>query len=116
MHPHPNKENLIAFADVLKRAIKQGQATGALETHVSQKQLTQLVVACDQPVMEDPNGTPIFMHRIWRLRIAGMYWRENGRDPDEQPWNIDWEAIWNWVVENIVPIVKALLPLLLFVL
>jgi hypothetical protein len=114
MYSNPNKENLKDFASVLKRAIQHGQETGELKTHVSQDQLTQLVAACDQPVMEDHEGKPIFLHRIWRVRIARMYWRENGRDPDEWPWNIDWEAIWNWLVENIVPIVKALLPLLLF--
>lgn len=114
MHPHSNKENLKDFAAVLKRGIEHGQATGVLVEHFSQEKLTQMVAACDQPVMEDSEGKPIFLHRIWRLRVARMYFREHGRDPDEWPWNIDWEAIWNWVVENIVPIVKALLPLLLF--
>jgi len=114
MHPHPNRENLKDFASVLKRAIEHGQTTGELTAHFSREKLTQMVAACDQPVMEDADGHPIFLHRIWRLRVAGMYWRENGRDPDEFPWNIDWEAIWNWICENIVPIVKALLPLLLF--
>jgi hypothetical protein len=114
MHPHPRDENLRDFASVLKRAIKHGEATGALEGHISPNNLTRLVAACDQPIMEDREGHPVLLHRIWRLRVARMYWRAEGRDPDEWPWNIDWEAIWNWICENIVPIVKALLPLLLF--
>lgn len=114
MTPRENRENLKDFASVLKRAIQQSQDTGVLNTHFAQKDLTQLVTAMDTPVIKDRDGHPIFLHRLWRLRVARMYWRENGRDPDEQAWNIDWEAIWNWILENIVPIVKALLPLLLF--
>lgn len=113
MNPTTDRENLWTFVSTLKSAVEQARATGQLET-IPQENVTQFVSACDKPVMQDHNGRPIFLHRIWRLRVARMYWQENGRDSDEKPWNIDWEAIWNWVVENIVPIMKALLPMLLF--
>lgn len=117
MHPHPNLENLGDFVSILKRGIEHGRATGQLKDRVSEKQVNRLIAACEQPIgepFEGKAGEPVFLHRLWRLRIARMYWRQNGRDPDERPWNIDWEAIWSWIVENIVPIVRALLPLLLF--
>ena len=61
-------------------------------------------------------GRPIQVHRQWRRRVAQAYAKSEGRPLlGVFGFDLDWEAIWTWILENIVPILKMLLVIVPFI-
>lgn len=55
-----------------------------------------------------------FRRRLWRNRVAKMV--NKAFNTQQKPSEIDWSAIWQFILENIIPILQKLLPLtLLFI-
>lgn len=51
---------------------------------------------------------PIYLHRQWRRQVIKLYRRQNGRIGGVFD-DIDWEEIWAWLVENIIPIIMLII-------
>lgn len=117
-----DSENLAQFHKVVKRAYETEKNAGnipAQDISVYDK-----LVACPAVVHPKTYGRntgwvrPVHAHRHWRRRVASMYRRENGRGglfTGWFDWDIDWEEIWNWILENIIPILKLLLVIVPFI-
>jgi hypothetical protein len=113
------RDNVKKFHEVMTKVYKQAKREGlipAVDINIYDK-----LVACPATVMPPRNGRnsgwvqPIQVHDQWRRRVARRYHRAHG-----QPlrglfdFNIDWEAIYNWIMENIIPILKMLMAFLPF--
>lgn len=117
-----DNDNLKQFHAVVKKAYAQAKKLGdipAVDVSVYDK-----LVACPAVVHPQAYGNqrlggwvrPVHAHRDWRRRVKRMYARQQkGWSPLDWFQDIDWEAIWNWILENIVPILKLLLVIVPFI-
>lgn len=108
-----DSDNLRQFHAVVERAYIVSKKAGnipALSIAAYDKLVTSPTVALNLGEWVRP------IHRPWRRRVARLYYRSKG-----QPlrgffeWDLDWEQIYMWILENIVPIVKLLLVIVPFV-
>lgn len=113
-------DNLKAFVATVKKAYKQEKAAG----RIPKKDLSVYDKLIECPAVVNPQKysghhggwvRPVHAHRDWRRRVKRMYAREKGWSPLDWFRDIDWEAIWNWILENIVPILKLLLVIVPFI-
>jgi len=110
-----NSDNLRVFHDVVERAYQQEKRAGRIPAQ--DVSVYDKLVACPAVVYNDQQGQSqlVHAHRLWRRRVHRMYRRSHGGPlRDLFDFNFDWESIWNWILENIVPILKLLLIIVLF--
>ena len=106
-----NSDNLKQFHAVVKRAYSVAKKTGNIP--VQDISVYDKLVGSSAVVLSNDQGgwvRPIYAHRQWRRRVARMYYRSKG-----QPlrgifdWELDWEQLQAWILENIIPVIKLLL-------
>lgn len=103
-------KNLTEFHKIILKAYKEALRTGKIPA----KEIAgyNKAVRCGR-VKRDKKNRPIFVWRILRRRTARLYARTNKMGFEL---TLDWEEIYKWVLDNIVPILKMLLmvvPLLI---
>lgn len=106
-----NLGNLQQFTDVMTRAYTTAKGQG----RISAEDISiydQLLIPVAQG--QHPQGwaqPKRVNHKKWRRRVARRYERTHGQIiPDD----FDWNSILEWIIENIIPLLKMILPLLLF--
>lgn len=102
--------NLSQFHRVVVKAYKEAQAKGMIPKKDIPKYDKLMTVGYS--VRNPRTGRLIFPWGLVRRRAARLYRCETG--VRVKAWDIDWEAIYQWVLDNIVPILKILLMLLPF--
>ncbi len=117
-----DSENLRMFHAIVERAYnheKRASRIPAQDVSIYDK-----LMAC--PSVVNPQSynnrqgwvRPVYAHRSWRRRVYRMYQRSEGRPLTgifDFDWNFDWESIWNWIQENVIPILKMLLVIVPFI-
>lgn len=112
-------QNLKQFHTMVARAYKQAKSTGKIarnDISVYDKLITSPAVVYST----NQRGwvRPVYAHRQWRRQVARMYYRSTGK-PVRGLFGLDrginWEDIWTWILENIVPILRMLLMLVPFI-
>jgi hypothetical protein len=106
--------NLKQFGDVITRAYAEAKQKGLIP-NADISLYDKLVYA--GPVCYDTRGgwsRPVPVHRIWRGRVARLYYRQNPRTVRGFFDELDWAAIYQWILDNIIPIVKMLLVIIPF--
>ena len=106
-----NRGNLQQFADVMTRAYSTAKGQG----RISAEDISiydQFLIPVTQGAHPEGWVQPKKVnHRKWRRRVVRRYERVHGQViPDD----FDWGSILAWLIENILPILKMLLPLLMF--
>lgn len=106
-----NLGNLQQFTEVMTRAYTTAKRQGRISA-ADISIYDQLLIPTMQGAHPEGWVQPKKVnHRKWRRRVARQYERMSGQViPDD----FSWESIWAWVVENIIPLLKMILPLLLF--
>jgi hypothetical protein len=108
MNRQRDLRNLKKFREVVKRAYVQGKRKGWFPAEM----LNEYDRAIESPYcMQDGRGQVIFPWRVLRRRVARMYWQQRGR-LWKWDFQLDWDAIFAWVLDNIVSILKMLLMIL----
>ena len=113
-----DRNNLTQFTRVMNRAYAAAKNQGLIP--VDQISIYDNLIAAG-PVYQGQDNRggwvqPIQTHRIWRNRVARLYWRENGRPlRGLAAWDMDWDEIMAWITENILPILKMLFVILPFI-
>ncbi len=114
MNSRRDSDNLRQFHAVVKRAYIVAKKAGNIPAQ-SISVYDKLVA---NPAVSNNQGgwvRPVYAHRQWRRRVARLYYRSKG-----QPlrglfdWDLDWERIQAWILENIVPVIKLLLVIVPF--
>lgn len=111
-----NSDNLKQFHAVVKRAYTVAKKSGNIPAQSIS--VYDKLVASPAVVLNNQEGwvRPIYAHRQWRRRVSRLYYRSKG-----QPlrgffdWELDWEQIRDWVLENIIPVFKLLLVIVPFI-
>lgn len=110
-----DKDNLNQFISTIKRAYKHAKQLGDIPaTDIS---IYDKLIECPAvvaPSGEGFGGRPVYVHRLWRRKVARLYHREHPLG--EGAWDISWTAIMDFLLENILPILKLLIvivPLIL---
>lgn len=102
MIPKTEQENLRQLQSVIKSVYAQAKAASKIPT-------AELPV-CERAIAQAYALYGKSSKRVWRRirrRVAARYWREHGRPiRGIFDWDIDWEAILEWLLDNIVPILK----------
>lgn len=107
---YKDRVNLSQFHSIVKRAYLEAKSTGDIPSVFICKfdQLIAVPAIVNRPVIGQ-----VEVHREWRKRVARIRRRRSMREGFFD-WDIDWESIYNWVLENIVPILKLLMMALPF--
>ncbi len=103
-------DNLRVFHDVIERAYRQEKSAGRIPAQ--DVSVYDQLIACPAVVYNNQQGRAqlVHAHKQWRRRVYRMYQRSQGRPLRGLfDFDFDWEEIWNWILENIVPILKLLL-------
>lgn len=105
------RNNLAQFRDVVTRAYKQAKRNGRFNDKDIERIDKRLNLGPVYTMERNGHTRKIFVDRLWRRRVARMYWRQHGK-PD-RGWfeDVDWNAVYNWILENIVPITRILITL-----
>lgn len=103
--------NLKQFHTVVKRAYSEAKEAGSIPS--------AFVCVFDKlvsypAVVRGPGFRPVEVHREWRKRVARIYFRRRALRDGWFNWDIDWSSIYNWILENVVPILKLLMMALPF--
>lgn len=104
--------NLTQFHSVVVRAYTEAKAAGKIPVNDVPKY--EKLMAVGYSVRNPRTGRLIFPWGLVRNRAARLYRRQTG--VRVRAWEIDWEAIYQWVLDNIIPILKILLMILPFIL
>jgi hypothetical protein len=107
--------NLQQFHTVVTRAYEIQKTAGKIVA--GDIDTYDKLIACPAVVYQQQQGwvRPINVHKQWRRRVRRRYLLQHATGPMDWLQDIDWEEIWNWVLENIVPILKMLLAFALFI-
>ena len=102
--------NLTQFHRVVTKAYKEAKASGKIP--VADLPKYDKLMSVGYSVRNPRTGRLVFPWGLVRRRAARLYRRETGIRV--RAWDIDWEAIYQWVLDNIIPILKILIMLLPF--
>lgn len=102
--------NLTQFHRVVVKAYEEAKATGRIPPADLPKY--EKLMQAGYSVRDTRTGRLIFPWGLVRRRAARLYRRESGIRV--RAWDIDWEAIYQWVLDNIIPILKILMMILPF--
>lgn len=106
-----SRDNLQQFADVMTRAYTTAKGQGrisAADISIYDQLLIPTMTGVHPEGWVQPKRVN---NKKWRRRVTRRYERTHGGIiPDD----FDWESILAWIVENIIPLLKMLLPLLMF--
>lgn len=111
MNATKRRDNLQQFVDVMTRAYTTAKGQGKISaTDISI--YDQLLIPTMTGVHPQGWAQPRKVnHRKWRRQIERKYKHTHGGIiPDD----FDWQEIWAWIVENLMVLLKMLLPLLMF--
>lgn len=111
-----DKQNLKQFTDAVNKAYAEAKNAGKIpQQDIS---VYDKIAACPPVVYPDGwgdsnvnmTGRAIHAHKRWRRKAARAYHRQNGR-PVGGYFDIElnWDEIYNWLLENIIPILKMLI-------
>lgn len=111
-------DNLVQFREIVTRAYEEAKRLGRIPDRMVRKVDKRLALGPVHIIERNGRCEKIMVDRIWRRRVARMYARVTRQDDTGGKWyqNIDWEAIYNWILENIVPITRILVMLIPMVL
>lgn len=106
-----SRGNLQQFSDVMDRAYstakKQGRIS-ATDISIYDQLLIPVATGAHPEGWVQPKRVS---NKKWRRRVSRRYQRVHGQViPDD----FDWDSILQWIIENIIPLLKMLLPLLMF--
>lgn len=115
--PTVNKKNLDQFVKTVRNAYQAAKQAGKIKE--DQIEMYDALTACPAVVYPTNNNfgwvEPIYAHKQWRRKVATLYYKDQGRPlRGIFGWNVDWESVWNWILENIVPILKILIAIVPF--
>jgi hypothetical protein len=118
MNALADQKNIDQFVKVVRKAYAVAKGEGlipAREVSIYDKLAVCPAVVTEPASFMQPART-IQAHRVWRRRVAQMYRRQHGISAGPFDFNLDWESVWNWLLENIVPILKVLIMIVPFLL
>lgn len=112
-----DSDNLRQFHAVVKRTYTIAKKAGNIPAQ-SISVYDKLVASPAVVLSNNQVGwvRPIYAHRQWRRRVARLYHQSKG-----QPlrgffdWELNWEQIQDWILENMIPIMKLLLVIVPFI-
>lgn len=106
-----NLGNLKQFVEVMTRAYTTAKGQGrisAADISIYDQLLIPTMTGIHPEGWVQPRRVN---NKKWRRRVTRRYERMSGQIiPDD----FDWQKILDWIIENIIPILKMLLPLLMF--
>jgi len=113
--------NLSEFFETVKEAYTQTKRRGLIPSaHLN---TYDALIAC--PAVVTPRaygqqggwaGRPLKAHRLWRRRVARAWAKSQGRPLlGFFDFDLDWQEMWDWILENIIPIMKMLLTIVPFI-
>lgn len=101
-------KNLTQFHKVIVKAYKKALKDGKIPA----KEIAGFDKAIRSGrVKRDRKNRPVFVWRLFRLRAARLYSRAHKTKFEI---NLDWEEIYKWVLDNIIPLLKMLLMIIPF--
>jgi len=103
------QNNLDQFIHVVKKAYAASKVAGTIPA--GDISIYDQLVACPAVVYPSAGrgqSRPIYLHRQWRRQVIKLYRRQHRRFGGFLE-DINWEEIWAWVLENIVPIIKLII-------
>jgi hypothetical protein len=108
-----NNDNLKQFHTTVVSAYQAQKRAGNIPAQTIS--VYNKLVACPQVVSVGKYGNRrrVHAHRQWRRAVARMYRRDTGQ-PVGLDWSIDWTSIVEWVMENIIPILRLMLTIVPF--
>lgn len=110
-----DSDNLRQFHAVVNRAYTVAKKAGNIPAQ-SISVYDKLVPSPIPVISDNQEEWSRPAHRRWRRRVARLYYRSKG-----QPlrglfdWDLDWEQIQGWILENIIPVLKLLLVIVPFI-
>lgn len=107
-----NRGNLQQFADVMTRAYSTAKDQGRISA-ADISIYDQLLIPTMQGVHPEGWVQPKRVNnKKWRRRVTRKYERTHSGQviPDD----FDWNSILQWIIENIIPLLRMILPLLMF--
>ncbi len=108
--------NMNQFIAVMKKAYATSKSNGAIPA--ADISIYDKLIA--YPAVSNPTDTdrgwipPAQAHRQWRRRVARMYSRTHGRLVGGAD-GIDWTDILDWLIDNIIPLMKMLFVIIPFI-
>jgi len=98
--------------------VKQAYETAKKAGHVPQVDVSIYDKLIDYPAilsLEGPGGwvRPVQVRKQWKRKVARLYAKQTKKPLRGMFDNLDWEAIMAWVIENIIPIMKMFLMLVM---
>lgn len=112
-----NRQANNAFIKTLREAVSEAHSRGNISGKVAK--VYEGVLKTPATASIDEYGELIQVHTIWRLHITRMYLRNQafrGEVIKLPLTSINWEQIKDWVLDNIVPIMKVLMMVVPFIL
>lgn len=108
--------NMNQFVAAMKKAYATSKSNGAIPAaDISIYDKLIAYPAVNHPTDADRGWVPAAQaHRQWRRRVSRMYHRTHGRlvgGPDD----IDWTNILDWLIDNIIPLMKMLFLIIPFI-
>lgn len=98
--------------DMFTEQINKAYAVASAQGHFSAQQSKQYGLALRDEARGFRRMPRLRIRRkIWRNKIAKMANKE--LNLGQMPSEINWGEIWQWILENIIPILQKLLPLMI---
>lgn len=116
-----DKQNLKQFINAVNKAYAEAKGAGKIpKQDIS---IYDKIAVCPPVVYPDGWGSSngnvperaIHAHKRWRRKAARAYHRQNGHPVGGYfDFELDWNEIYNWILENIIPILKMLIVIVPF--
>lgn len=106
-----DRQNVAQFKEVMRRAYRHQQEKGVVKGEKKSKLDKLFALDRDDRVVAR-DGRVLFFWRTFRRRASYQYARQKGL-----PWRIqlDWESLFQWIIDNWQLIVRTIIFLVPFV-